>query len=193
VNTGGGNCALKISSSNWGPYIYSQNTFERDRNIRCTFKVWWEDPNSHPGASGFHGPWHLNNASHPWLTPEAMVSLWWNVFRWAEPGQLQNGPELPALSDPYQAATSLQTALTLRVWLSDARGALLEMSQDQGATWEILIDTHGTGPGQNLNNYIGWGTIGDAGDSQMRSIYLDDIIVERDAESSGDSNVWLTE
>ena len=193
VDTGGGNCALKISSSNWGPYIYSRDTFDRGRDIRCTFKIWWEDPSQTPGASGFHGPWHLNNSSHPWLTAEAMVSLWWNVFRWEEPGQIQTGPELPALNPAYQAANSPQTALTLRVWLSDARGALLEMSRNQGSTWEVLIDTHGTGPGQNLNNYIGWGTFGDAGDGSMRSIYLDDIIVERDAESSGVLNAWMAE
>ena len=183
VDLGGGDFACKISSTNFGPYLYSANNFPRGQRIRVQFLVWYADyPNPFPGASAIYGPWHLANDDHPRFTQEAAVGFWFNIFTWNENGEVNAGPgspSIPALTQPYQDAFDKDHAVFLRATLDDSQGSILELSTNGGVTGEIVINTLGTGLSMNQNNWIGWGTFANDGTGEPKSIVVDDIRVER--------------
>lgn len=192
---GGGDYAIffqgppETSGSDHTTWLYSQDNFERGRNLRVTFTAWCEPTDTYDWTNGqaiyaaLHGPWHTDNTGLIYNNPEAMIRYWATRY-FAQPGDAWpvGGTALPGLDTALENATSKAQAIQIRVWLGDAGGARLEWADADGS-WATVVDNRGTGGG-NGSPYLGWGTY-------ATKVFIDDIRVERDGEiESGFSN-WI--
>jgi hypothetical protein len=163
-------------------WFYSRQAFQRGRNLSCTFKT-WVDPskkdnwvNGSPVYAQVGGPWHSGREGPVLHHPEAVVR-YWNTPCFAQAGDawpLGGHAMSPAFVNASQSSITKDKALTIRVWLGDETGAMLEWSADNGENWTQESDTRGTSGGRHSEVYLGFATYGAA-------VFIDDIIVESDA------------
>lgn len=128
------------------------------------------------------GPWHSDIVSLPYNNPMAMIR-YFNTSYFAQLGDTWPTGGVPTgglFDEAFMATNSKANSLTIRVWLGDDRGAKCEWSQD-GLKWNTIQDNRGAGGGTG-SAYLGWATYGCA-------VFIDDIVVERDAEASAE-NGW---
>ena len=154
-----------VCGCNWTGHLYSQATYDRGDNIRCTFCFWgdpaannWPTPNGATSGSamddsegfGLEAPWHdsvRDNA--PWQSCEACTLMWYNWDKagngplWAHAGRWGNN-DFDASANFKTAIESAMpnkaNALYVRITLGNTQGALYEYSTDGGMTWIEEVD-----------------------------------------------------
>ena len=183
---GGGDYAIYFEGPSGGgsdhtTWLYSLNSYPRGENLRVTFTT-WVDPTStyswiggNPIYAALHGPWHTDNTALIYSNPEAMIRYWGNNYYFAQTGDpwIDGGTDLPEFLGAFQATTSKATAVKVRVWLGDVRGAKLEWT-DSSNEWQEVTDNRGVGAGDG-SPYLGWGTYGSR-------VFIDDIKVQIDGD-----------
>ncbi len=162
-------------SGNWNTWFYTDKPFPRGKNLRCTFRWWWN-----PGAENeafsqeygadrgvaIVGPWHAKppGEAPPYADGEAMIDRYFEGntrMRWCESGAVQNGPPVDdEFHSALRSAQSRESSVLIRVTLGDRAGARLEWSGDNGITWVSVngaggntpIDTTGQLPGSQWSS-----------------------------------------
>lgn len=157
-----------------------------------------------PASAQIGGPWHssqsfqpltdaemtvlvarglneleIKTIVQPFANPEAMIR-YWNTPYFAQDGDAwpTGGDALSSqFIEAFEASTSKENAVTIRVWLGDQIGAKMEWSKDGGKTWIEEVDTRQGRGGQHGRVYLGFATFGTA-------VFIDDIVVENDAHKN---------
>lgn len=205
IDIGAGDYALGMSVDagwrNWESSMMSHPAFSRGGNLRVTFKVWGRDE-GFPAGFTLCGTWHSSYflQASP-ITIEAALWLFWPNFSFDE-NRVYGARALPdteTFSVGLAKARSKDSALTIRVSLGDATGAMFEWHD--GMQWHTSVDTRGQPvdgdpyvPGNsNLNDEFGnpraaGMNIGHAPTARIgfspfskNWLMIDDLVVENDA------------
>jgi predicted phosphodiesterase len=199
VRLADGSAALKIGyiPSGWSNTIMSRQRFARGGNLRVTYRLWGEGIQA-GGTDGLvqgpgscvYGPWHdsfFELASY--FTLEAGLSQGGQDFSITENRNFRQGrlPDNEAFTRALAAATTRESALTIRVVLGNASGALFQWKLPQG-NWNTSHDTRESKqPGSRMSrNVIYREAIGHAPHARIGfatnhyAAYIADLTVETD-------------
>ena len=190
--------ALVLTGSAFDGGFFSAESFDRGKNIRCTFRLWKDDQ-----------PWSFNSVCGPWYKQNTLSGDF-PIYEHIEAGiGRQEGSETPAgvrwcentsdwasyVASPmlesafetaWGAATTKANSLMVRVWLGDETGTAAEWSQNDGATWAPLrlslgnpIDTRGQPAGATISSSATvWLFFGGV----FGQSWVDDVVVEIDSD-----------
>lgn len=157
VKSPDGSAALKIgyTPSGWSNTILSRERFARGGNLRVSYRLWGEgiqaggkDGLVQGPGSCVYGPWHdsfFELASY--FTLEAGLSQGGSDFCITENRNFRRGRlrDNEAFTRALAAATSPETALSIRVVLGNRSGALFQWKSPQGP-WHTPYDTRDSKP-----------------------------------------------
>jgi len=181
VDLGGGDYAARTESAAWENYYSTNNFFNRQNNIRCSFRAWH---GGNENSSAINGPWSSSRNQGTPFASEAIIGGWYggaggaDFMRTMDRGWLSGDDMSLDWQSAWTLADSKANGVDVSVALGNQRGAKFEWKNSGKGAFILETDSRGdTAAFGGDPVYVKFGGFNE-------EVFIDNIVVDSDTNQA---------